>query len=178
MNNEKLITDNLKLVHTVINRLFPSYRGDEDIVEEGMLGLVKAANAFTEDSSVAFSTYAFCLIRNEIINYLRRERRHTDVISLDEPIGDDGEGNAVTLGDTLASEDTIECVENPEYFDHVFTSLKEKEKVIVMLKLRGYSAEETAKKVNTSASNVWRVLRKVRDKISNAMEKEYEVFDV
>lgn len=169
MKNDNLILDNVKLVHTVINRLFPTYKGNEDVISEGTMGLVKAARAFTEDSSVAFSTYAFCVIRNEIVSYLRRERRHNDVISLDEPIGDDGEGNIVTIGDTLASEDAVDIADRPSELEKVFSNLKERDKVIVVLKLRGLSTNEIAKKINTGAPNVRRVLRAVHEKMKNAM---------
>lgn len=169
MKNEKLVTENVKLVHSVINRLFPSHRGNEDVVAEGLLGLVKAANAFDRDASVAFSTFAFCAIRNEIINYLRRERLHVDVISLDEPLGDDGEGNEVTLGDTIASEDSVDSIETTSDLDKVFSTLSERDKVIVVLTLRGYSPTEIAEKVHTGAPNVRRVLRGVRAKMSKIM---------
>ncbi len=169
MKNEKLVTENVKLVHSVINRLFPAHRGNEDIVAEGLLGLVKAANAFDEDASVAFSTYAFCAIRNEIVSYLRRERLHCDVMSLDEPLGDDGEGNEVTLGDTIASEDSVCGIETNSDLDEIFTTLNERDKVIVVLTIRGYSPTEIAEKVHTSAPNVRRVLRKVRGKMSKAI---------
>lgn len=167
MTNEKLVTDNMKLVHAVINRLFPTYRGDEDVIGEGMLALVKAAHSFEKDSTVAFSTYAFCVIRNEIINYIRRERRYDSLLSLDEPLGDDGEGNEVTLGDTLASDDTAEYVEPNPAFEKVFTTLKERDKLIVVLRLRGYSYKEVAEKVSTSEANVRRVLRRIGRLINN-----------
>lgn len=169
MKNDKLVTDNLKLVHAVINRLFPAYRGDEDVIEEGTLGLVKAAHAFDEDSSVAFSTYAFCTIRNEIISYLRRERRFEGILSLDEPIGEDGEGNEVTLGDTIANEEAEDNMEQNSDLETVFSTLKERDKIIVVLKLRGLSTKEIAEKVNTGVPNVRRVLRVVREKMKIAM---------
>lgn len=172
MKNEKLVTNNVSLVHSVINRLFPAYRGDDDVIAEGLLGLVKAANAFDEDASVAFSTYAFCLIRNEIINYLRRERRFDDVLSLDEPIGDDGEGNEVTLGDTIASEDSVCSIENTSELDKIFSTLRERDKIIVVLKLRGLSSKEIAEKVHTGVPNVRRVLRAVHDKMKIALGDE------
>ena len=169
MKNDSLVTDNMKLVHTVINKLFPAYRGNEDVFEEGTLGLVKAANSFDEEAGVAFSTYAFCLIRNEIISYLRRERRYDDVLSLDEPIGDDGEGNAVCLGDTIASEDSVICLDDSSELDSVFSKLKERDKLIVVLKLRGFSTYEIAEKVKTGEPNVRRVLRAVYDKMKGVM---------
>jgi RNA polymerase sporulation-specific sigma factor len=169
MKNEKLVIGNMKLVHAVINRLFPAYRTDDDVIAEGLLGLVKAANTFDEDSSVAFSTYAFCAIRNEIISYLRRERRFADVLSLDEPIGEDGEGNVVTLADTIASEDAVGCLEHTSDLDKVFSHLKERDKIIVVLKLRGLSNKEIAEKVHTGVPNVRRVLRAVHEKMRDIM---------
>lgn len=169
MKNEKLVIENTKLVHAVINRLFPAYRGNDDVISEGLVGLVKAANAFSEDSTVAFSTYAFCAIRNEIIDYLRRERRYDDIISLDAPIDEDSDGNEVTLADTLASEDTVEIKDHPSELDRVFASLKERDKLIIVLKLRGLNTREIAKKVKTGVPNVRRVLREVHDKMRSAI---------
>lgn len=169
MTHDDLILNNMNLVHSVVNRFFPTYRGNEDIVEEGMLGLVKAANAFDEDSTVAFSTYAFCAIRNEIISYLRRERKYDDLLSLDEPIGDDGEGGEVTLGDTLASTDTIGIYSCSDELDSVFSELSERDKLIVISKLRGLSVKEIAKKVKTGEANVYKVLRNVYRKMKTAI---------
>ena len=171
MKNEALVTENMKLVHAVINKLFPTYRGNEDVFEEGTLGLVKAAQAFNEDSTVAFSTYAFCAIRNEIISYLRRERNFSDVISLDEPICSDDEGGESTLGDTLASNDTIESCSSHSDLDKVFSALSERDKVIVVLKLRGLSHKEIAKKVKTGEPNVRRVLRAIYTKMKKEIEE-------
>ena len=172
MKNEKLVTENVNLVHSVINRLFPAHRGNEDVISEGMMGLVKAANAFDEDASVAFSTYAFCLIRNEIVSYLRQERRFNDMLSLDEPIGEDDEGNAVLLGDTIACEDTIDNIDYASELDDIFCKLKDRDKLIVLFKLKGLSNEEIAEKVHTGVPNVRRILRSIRKKVNITMEGE------
>ena len=49
---------------------------------------------------VSFLKYAAMLIRSRLVDYSRRERRHSRVISLDAPIGEED----TTLGETLADD--------------------------------------------------------------------------
>ena len=48
----------------------------------------------------SFLKYAAMLIRSRLVDYSRREQRHSRVISLDAPIGEDD----TTLGETLADD--------------------------------------------------------------------------
>lgn len=59
---QDLVTSNLGLVHAVVNQQWPNYRKfgftKEELVQEGSLGLLRAAELFDPERGLRFSTYA------------------------------------------------------------------------------------------------------------------------
>ncbi|GAW92134.1 RNA polymerase sporulation sigma factor SigG [Calderihabitans maritimus] len=68
---EQLISGNLRLVLSVIQRF--TNRGEyvDDLFQVGCIGLIKAIDNFNLDQNVKFSTYAVPMIIGEIRRYLR-----------------------------------------------------------------------------------------------------------
>ena len=68
---EKLVTGNLRLVLSVIQRF--SNRGEnlDDLFQVGCIGLMKAIDNFDTSHDVRFSTYAVPMIIGEVRRYLR-----------------------------------------------------------------------------------------------------------
>lgn len=68
---DRLVEENLGLVRMAVQR----YRGfgveDEDLMQIGSVGLIKAARDFDPEKEVRFSTYAVAKIIGEIKTYLR-----------------------------------------------------------------------------------------------------------
>lgn len=68
---EKVVEENMGLVHTCAHR----YKGRgieyDDLVQAGCIGLIKAADLFDYDRGVRFSTYAVCLILGEMRRLFR-----------------------------------------------------------------------------------------------------------
>jgi RNA polymerase primary sigma factor len=101
---ERLVTANLRFVVSVARR----YRGSDvpmsDLVNEGNVGLLRAAERFDETRGVRFVSYAHWWVRRSIVEAIDRHHgRHRDdasvaPLSLDEPLTPDGEG---TLQDIL-----------------------------------------------------------------------------
>lgn len=71
MDKEKLVCENLKLVHSCCNRFRGRGIEYDDLFGAGCLGLVKAANAFKEELGFCFSTYAVPVILGEIKRLFR-----------------------------------------------------------------------------------------------------------
>jgi len=70
---DRLIVDNIRLVHAIAKK----YLGMEyydSIVQEGMIGLIKAVDNFEIDRELQFSTYAFWKIKGEMQRYIRDKR--------------------------------------------------------------------------------------------------------
>ncbi len=77
----------------------PPIEGHDDELSVAMIAFHEAVHGYSRTRG-AFLKYASMLIRSRLIDYRRKEQRHSGVISLDTPLGeDDG-----TLGDTLADE--------------------------------------------------------------------------
>ena len=68
---DKLICNNMGLVHSIALRFTGRGYDFEDLCQIGALGLIKAVDRFSEDYAVRFSTYAVPLIMGEIRKFLR-----------------------------------------------------------------------------------------------------------
>lgn len=69
--NEKLINDNLALVHSCANRFKGRGVEYDDLFQAGCVGLVKAARGFEPERGFCFSTYAVPAILGEIKRIFR-----------------------------------------------------------------------------------------------------------
>lgn len=68
---DKMITDNIGLVHSVAHRFKGRGVDYDDLFQSGCLGLVKAVDNFDESKGFAFSTYAVPVIMGEIRRIFR-----------------------------------------------------------------------------------------------------------
>ena len=68
---DKLVTDNMGLVVSVARRYVGRGQELEDLIQIGLIGLVKAIDRFDMDYEVKLSTYAVPLIQGEIRRFLR-----------------------------------------------------------------------------------------------------------
>ena len=68
---EKLIAGNLRLVLSVVQRFAGRGEGMDDLFQVGVIGLIKAIDAFDLDQNVQFSTYGVPMIAGELRRFLR-----------------------------------------------------------------------------------------------------------
>ncbi len=68
---DKLITGNLRLVLSVIQRFSNRGENPDDLFQVGCIGLMKAIDNFDTSHEVRFSTYAVPMIIGEVRRYLR-----------------------------------------------------------------------------------------------------------
>lgn len=68
---EELITGNLRLVLSVIQRFAGRGESPDDLFQVGCIGLIKAIDNFDTSLDVRFSTYAVPMISGELRRYLR-----------------------------------------------------------------------------------------------------------
>ena len=139
-----LIEHNLRLVVYIARRFENTGVGLEDLCSIGTIGLIKAISTFRTDKQIKLATYASRCIENEILMYLRKLSGGRSVVSLDEPLNTDWDGNELLLSDVLGTDaDEIsrtleDDVERQMLLDAV-DRLDEREKRIISLRfgLRG-----------------------------------------
>ena len=99
-----LIEHNMRLiVHIARKYKVPGCTFD-DLISIGAIGLIKAVRSYNPDAGTSLSTYAARCIENEILMSLRQSRKQQADISLNEPLGTDSDGNAVTFADLLGTD--------------------------------------------------------------------------
>ncbi len=109
---ERLVLDNMGLVRTVAVRYRDRGTEMEDLIQIGIIGMMKAIRSFDLDRGTVFSTYAVPLIAGEIRRHLRddglirvsRGTRHTGVLLLRERARITAEeGRDATVGELAAA---------------------------------------------------------------------------
>lgn len=107
MAKDKLIEHNLRLV-VFLAKKYENVKTDlEDLVSIGTIGLIKAINTYSMDKNIKLATYASRCIDNEILMYLRKNKKTNCEISLEESLSFDAEGNELHLEDIIGTDPDI-----------------------------------------------------------------------
>lgn len=147
---QQLIEDNMKLVHYIISREYPTYAFDEDIIQCGMVGLCMAANSWK--GLGLFSTYAGKCIRSAIRQEFIFRKRYTKTVSLDHEIGEE-----LTVGDTIVGDEDV------VYMDEAFYGeLTADELMVLKLHGKGFSTDEISTRSGFSVQKVQKLLRLIQ----------------
>ena len=154
--------------------------GIEDLISIGTIGLIKAINTFRTDKNIKLATYASRCIENEILMYLRKTSGKGQVLSIDEPLNVDWEGNELLLCDVLSQDgDTVyhrlETNEDHKLIHRAISHLSAREKTIIKLRFGIDCPEEKTQKevadlLGISQSYISRLEKKIiqdlRDELS------------
>ena len=81
-----LIEKNLKLVTHIAKQFRNDFLEMDDLISEGIIGLIKAVDTYDGNKNNEFSTYIGACIRNEILMLIRKSKKHRNNVSLDKKI--------------------------------------------------------------------------------------------
>lgn len=170
---ELLVEENTKLVHFVIRR-YCDYAEKkcrdlemyEDMYQEGLIGLYKAAKIFDETKGYKFSTIAVRYIHGHIFRWqdrcLKKQYRNQD-ISLEKNIGNPGE---VEFFIPITHEEIgykhIEC---KEIVDELRQYLNDEERRVLELRMEGYTQAEIGRFTEVSQVTINRRMKGIRRKL-------------
>ncbi len=173
----KLIEHNLRLVAHIIKKYYASHTEPDDLISIGTIGLIKAATTFDYEKGTRFATYASRCIENEILMHFRAQKKASQDVYISDPIDTDSEGNALTLMDIVADEDTIvddiDLKMKSEKLYNYITALDGREKRIIHMRygLGGntpLTQREVAYKLGISRSYVSRIEKKALSKLERS----------
>ena len=166
-----LIEHNLRLVVFLAKKYENTGVDLEDLVSIGTIGLIKGINTFSSDKNIKLATYASRCIDNEILMFLRKNKKIKTEVSIDQSLSFDGEGNELHLEDVLGTDADIvtrgieEETEKKLMLDEVMR-LKPRDRDIIVLRygLMGHdelTQKEVAEKLGISQSYISRIEKKV-----------------
>ena len=174
----KLIEHNLRLVAHIVKKYYSMSKNQEDLISIGTIGLIKAIDTFDSRNGTRFATYASKCIENEILMYLRKISKQKQVVSLDEPLNVDSEGNELVLFDLLPSEndcpqESMEKSTEKQILWKVINKLNQREKEIMVLRFGGeeLTQKEVADSLGISQSYISRLEKKIVIRIKKEITK-------
>ena len=138
-------------------------------------------NRYNLEKSTKITTYAARCIENEILMYFRSNRKNNNVISLNDSIGFDKDGNEINLIDIIQdkSPDITDILHNKDNINNLKLYLKnltsrEKEIIIKRYGLfnqREQTQKKIAKDLGISRSYVSRIEKRALTKILRSFIK-------
>ena len=172
-----LIERNLRLVAHIAKKYSSTNIDQDDLISIGSIGLIKGINSFNIDKNFKLATYIAKCIENEILMYLRSNKKRISDVYLNEPIGKDKDDNEVTLQEVLENndrnvEDEVDLkLKIKQLYEKMKCILKDREKLIIELRFglngdRPKTQKEIAKIMNISRSYVSRIESKAISKLS------------
>ena len=179
---DELIEKNLRLVAHVAKKYQGSAEQD-DLISVGSIGLIKAVDTFNPEKNVSLATFAARCIENEMLMLLRANKKYKCEVSLSESIGQDKDGNEMTLADMLFVKDetVFEKVDKAlvarELKKQVKRILSKREYTVISLRYgldaeRTYAQREVALMLKISRSYVSRIEKKSIEKLKAELKKE------
>lgn len=177
---DKLVSHNMRLVAHIVKKYSGAAETD-DLISVGSIGLMKAVNSFEPEKGTSFATYTARCIENEILMLLRSDKKRRGEISLSDSIGQDKEGNELTLIDILSgdAEEVFEKVDKSIEREKLIKFLKEnlskREYTVLVLRygLKGkaYAQREVASFLKISRSYISRIENTALNKLKEKLKK-------
>lgn len=170
---EKLVKRYSKLVRICSRPYFLIGGDSEDLIQEGMFGLLSAIRKYDLSGAASFKTYAEQCIRNRIISAIESASRfkHTPLnegISLEALTENTSEYHAASDNFFLRqTEETVLAKEREtEIMIQEQTLLSKLEKQVLDMYLKGLSYKEIADSLNKSEKSIDNAIQRIRKKFA------------
>lgn len=172
----RLIEHNLRLVAHIVKKYYTSSRDQDDLISVGTIGLIKAIDSFDAENGARFATYAGKCLQNEILMYFRSQKKHAGVMSVNDSVDIDKDGNPLTYLEIIAApDDIVDTIDRKLRLEKIERAIKtvltERERRIMVLRYglsksgKSYAQRDVAKMLNISRSYVSRLEKSAIEKI-------------
>lgn len=180
LNNDKearakLIEHNLRLVAHIAKKYESNVSDIDDLISIGTIGLIKAIDSYSNDKQTKITTYAAKCIENEILMYFRSSKKNNNVISLNDCVGFDKDGNEINLIDLVQDKSpeilsVLHDKDNIHKLGEYIKELSSREKEIIIKRYglcnqKEQTQKKIAKDLGISRSYVSRIEKRALTKI-------------
>ena len=176
----KLIEHNLRLVVFLAKKYDNSIYDLEDLVSIGSIGLIKAIKTYKLDKNIKLATYASRCIDNEILMFLRKNKKRNNEVSFEDAINYDSEGNELHIEDVFGTDEnivekTLENKDDKKLLEKEICKLSERDKKIIEMRYglfgkKELTQKELADKLSISQSYISRIEKKVIKRLKSLMK--------
>ena len=176
----KLIEHNLRLAVFLAKKYDNTIYDLEDLVSIGTIGLIKGIKTYKLDKNIKLATYASRCIDNEILMFLRKNKKRISEVSFEDSVNLDSEGNELHIEDIFGTEEdlvekSIECKDDKALLQEEVKKLDDRDKEIIELRYglsgkKELTQKELAEKLKISQSYISRIEKKVIKKLKSIMK--------
>ena len=170
------------LVNMKANRFFLVGAEDDDMVQEGMIGLFKAIQSFDLEKNNSFKTFANLCIERQLITAIKTSNRQKHMplnssFSLNLSAYDENDDTTVMeILDTNTAEDPLDTITKREYIEFVENKIDKNlsgfEKQVLSKYIQGESYVDIANKLNSPVKSIDNAIQRIRKKAIKCLENE------
>ncbi len=170
-----MLMERYKVVSASVVRRYFLIGGDtDDLLQEGMMGVVNAINSFNENKG-EFKNYVYSCVKNRIISCIKtynaiKNKPLKDYVSLSGGV-DEGDKTLILQDPKLGPEDLfIESESEKELNELIKGALSESEYKILSLYIEGLSYSQISEKSNKTVKSVDNAIQRIKKKIKKILQ--------
>ncbi|MBO4325023.1 MAG: sigma-70 family RNA polymerase sigma factor [Lachnospiraceae bacterium] len=169
---EYLLVKNKEMVRLEARNLYLSWGEWDDLLQEGMIGLLQAIRGYSAENGASFATFAALCVRGKMLNAVTaaNRRKHgamEDYVPLDSPAFQSEDGTGLYgVGRYDNPENQVISREDAGTLrKRILDSLSKGENAVFTEYLQGLDYREIAAKLGKSPKSVDNTLQRIRRKV-------------
>lgn len=178
---EELVSRYMRLVRICARPLFLAGGESEDLIQEGMFGLLSAVRQYNNEHNASFKTFAEWCIRNRLRSAVKSASslKHDPLnnrVPLESILSDESHTQAVACAELFqkSPEEQVLARENKKYTEQLYLSLvsmlSKYEKAVLTYYLEGLSYKEIAKLTGKGDKAVDNAIQRIRRKTAQMLK--------
>lgn len=176
---EALILRYTSFVRSFARPYFLAGGDSEDLIQEGMIGVIKAISGFDISGTVSFKTFAAMCIRNRIYSAIRHSMRDKNrPLNNYIPIGGEEDESVAALSPDKTVDPAEQIIGEESYrelLDAAEKLLSGFERQVLSLYLKGLSYAEISKSVGKPQKSVDNAISRMRRKFAQYSEQKGDI---
>lgn len=169
-----IISNCLGDVKTIARKYFISGGNEDDLVQEGLIGLIDGVKSFDEKhgdtDSESFRSFILMCAKRQILDAIKKDNGKknsalNNSISLNDGFEKNQESGVQRVSVQTPEEIVIDKLEQEETTKSIFIKLSESEKSVLELYLSGCKQSEIAVQLNKSTKSIDNTLQRIKNKI-------------
>ena len=179
------------LVKSKLSKYFIIGADEEDITQEGLIGLYKAIKDYKGDKQSSFKSFANLCIERQLITAIKSSNRQKHMplnsylsLNMNAYTNDDdnSETEIINVLNSNVVEDPLETITKKEYYDSVETaidtSLSDFEKKVLSRYIHGDSYVKIAESLDTPVKSIDNAIQRIRKKTVKKIGNDFNMTNI